>query len=228
MAKVTLIAWTQNPLQVIHAMTQNMAGNVITDLSQVDEAEALETVAQLRKTSLQGPFEFVNFVFQIEGVPRALTHQLVRTRIGSYSQESLRFVVKTGDLFQYDLPLGVYANPVLKAQYMGAMKEIGKAYNSLIEAGAKPEDARGVLPINVLTNIGVKWDLKTLIGIAEVRLCYQSQAHWRSVIEQIKQEIAEKVDPAIADLLNPYCENHDGRCGFLSIYDRKCPRQSGE
>jgi thymidylate synthase ThyX len=74
----------------------------------------------------------------------------------------------------------------------------------------------------------VKWDLKTLIGIAEVRLCYQSQAHWRSVIEQIKQEIAEKVDPAIADLLNPYCENHDGRCGFLSIYDRKCPRQSGE
>lgn len=228
MAKVTLIAWTQNPLQVIHAMTQNMAGNVITDLSQVDEAEALETVAQLRKTSLQGPFEFVNFVFQIEGVPRTLTHQMVRTRIASYSQESLRFTVKAGNEFKYDLPTRVYNDPALKAKYEAAMKGSAMAYEELIEAGASTEDARGVLPLNILTNIGVKWDLKTLIGIAEVRLCYQSQAHWRSVIEQIKQEIAEKVDPAIADLLNPYCENHDGRCGFLSIYDRKCPRQSGE
>ena len=86
MVKVTLVAWTQNPLQVIHAMTQNMAGNMITDLSTISEAEALETVRQLGRTHLNGPFEFVNFVFQIEDVPRNITHQMVSTRIASYIQ----------------------------------------------------------------------------------------------------------------------------------------------
>lgn len=225
MAKVTLIAWTQNPLQVIHAMTQNMAGNMITDLSTIKEADALETVRQLGRTHLNGPFEFVNFVFQIEDVPRTLTHQMVRTRIASYSQESLRFTVKAGNEFRYALPTRVYYDPALKAKYEAAMKGSAMAYEELIEAGAATEDARGVLPLNILTNIGVKWDLKTLIGIAEVRLCYQSQEHWKAVIAQMKQEIAEKVHPAIADLLQPYCDNHDGKCGFQSIYDRKCPRQ---
>lgn len=225
MVKVTLVAWTQNPLQVIHAMTQNMAGNVITDLDEIKQAEALETVRNLKKTHLNGPFEFVNFVFQIEDVPRTLTHQMVRTRIASYSQESLRFTVKAGNEFKYHLPTRVYNDPVLKAKYEAAMKNSALAYEDLIAAGASTEDARGVLPLNILTNIGVKWDLKTLIGIAEVRLCYQSQEHWKAVITQIKHEIAKKVHPAIADLLKPYCDNHDGKCGFQSIYDRKCPRQ---
>ena len=228
MAKVTLVSWTHDPLRVIHAMTQNMAGNIITDFSEIKEEDALATIEQLRKTTLSGPFEFVNFVFQIQAVPRALTHQLVRTRIGSYSQESLRFVAKTGDQFGYDLPLRVHDDPALKAQYMDVMKTISGGYNRLIEMGAATEDARGVLPINVLTNIGVKWDLKTLIGISEVRLCSQSQGHWLSVVRQIKEEISAKVHPALADLLNPYCVNHDGRCGFLSIYDRPCPRRRME
>lgn len=225
MVKVTLVSWTQNPLQVIHAMTQNMSGNVITDLSTISEAEALETVRQLGRTHLNGPFEFVNFVFQIEDVPRTLTHQMVRTRIASYSQESLRFTVKAGNKFKYYLPTRVCHDPVLKAKYEAAMKNCALAYEDLIAAGASTEDARGVLPLNILTNIGVKWDLKTLIGIAEVRLCYQSQEHWKAVITQIKHEIAKKVHPAIADLLKPYCDNHDGKCGFQSIYDRKCPHQ---
>lgn len=225
MAKVTLVSWTHDPLRVIHAMTQNMAGNIITDLSEIEETDALATIEQLKKTTLSGPFEFVTFVFQVEQIPRALTHQLVRTRIGSYSQESLRFVAKTGDRFHYDLPVSVYEDSVLKAEYEYVMKTISCGYNRLIEMGAATEDARGVLPINVLTNIGVKWDLKTLIGVAEVRLCHQSQLHWKSVIEQMKAEIAKKVHPAIADLLRPYCLNHEGRCGFQSIYDRKCPHQ---
>ena len=224
MAKVTLVGWTNKPLQVIHAMTQNMMGNIITDLDSIKEEDAIQTIRELQKTSLGGPLEYVDFTFQVEGVPRALTHQMVRTRVGAvYSQESLRFCAKTGEQFKYDV------GPSIKTEeqrevYHKAMEGIQQAYEDLLEAGVATQDARGALPINILTNIGVKYNLKTLIGIAEVRLCTQSQPHWVDILGQMKKEITEKVHPVFGELLVMYCDRHQ-RCGYESIYDRKCPKQ---
>lgn len=223
--KVTLISWTKDPLETIHVMTQNMFGNVITDLSQVKEEDTIKTIEELRKTSLGGPLEYVDFTFQVEGIPRAMTHQMVRTRVGAvYSQESLRFTVKTGDQFKFDMGPSV-ETVEQRSRYYQAMSDAQDAYEALIAAGVETQDARGVLPINILTNIGVKYNLKTLIGIAEVRLCTQSQAHWVNVLQQMKAEIALKVHPVLADLLQVYCDNHN-RCGYESMYDRKCPKQA--
>lgn len=224
MATVTLISWTNKPLQVIHAMTQNMQGNIITDLDSIKEEDAIETVKQLQKTSLGGPLEYVDFTFQVEGVPRALTHQMVRTRVGAvYSQESLRFCAKTGEQFKYDIGPSIRTKKQ-KETYQEVMENIQRAYEDLLATGVETQDARGVLPINILTNIGIKYNLKTLMGIAEVRLCKQSQPHWVDVIMQMKREIANKVHPALADLLMMYCDRH-GKCGFESVYDRDCPKK---
>ncbi|MDI6840455.1 MAG: FAD-dependent thymidylate synthase [bacterium] len=224
MPKVTLVSWTNKPLQVIHAMTQNMMGNVITDLDTIDEQEAIETIRELQKTSLGGPIEYVDFTFQVQGVPRALTHQMVRTRVGAvYSQESLRFVAKAGEQFKYNVGPSI-DNEEKLGIYNEAMLNIQHAYEKLLDIGVATQDARGVLPINILTNIGVKYNLKTLMGIAEVRLCTQSQPHWVSIIQQMKQEIADKVHPVLAEMLVMYCDRHK-RCGYESIYDRKCPKQ---
>ena len=206
-------------------MTQNMLGNIITDLDTISEEEAIETIRELQHTSLGGPMEYVDFTFQVEGVPRALTHQMVRTRVGAvYSQESLRFCAKTGEQFKYDV------GPSIKTEeqrevYHKAMEGMQQAYEDLLEAGVATQDARGALPINILTNIGVKYNLKTLIGIAEVRLCTQRQPHWISIINQMKQEITNKVHPVLGELLVMYCDRHN-RCGYKSIYDRKCPKQA--
>lgn len=222
--KVTLVSWTNKPLQVIHAMTQNMMGNIITDLDTISEEEALETIKQLGKTSLGGPMEYVDFTFQIQGVPRAFTHQMVRTRVGAvYSQESMRFCVKSGDQFDYDIGPSVQTDEQ-KCIHMNAMAEAQRYYEALLEAGVDTQDARGVLPINTKTNIGVKYNLKTLISIAEVRLCIQSQQHWIEIINQMKQEISTKVHPVFGDLLMMYCDRHN-KCGYESMYDRKCPKQ---
>lgn len=224
MAKVTLVSWTNKPLQVIHAMTQNMLGNIITDLDTISEEEAIQTIRELQKTSLGGPLEYVDFTFQIEGVPRALTHQMVRTRVGAvYSQESLRFCAKTGEQFKYDVGPSIKTKEQREV-YHRAMEGMQQAYEDLLEAGVATQDARGALPINILTNIGVKYNLKTLIGIAEVRLCTQSQPHWVDILGQMKKEIAEKVHPIFGELLVMYCDRHQ-RCGYESIYDRKCPKQ---
>lgn len=205
-------------------MTQNMLGNIITDLDSISEEEAIQTIRELQRTSLGGPLEYVDFTFQVEGVPRALTHQMVRTRVGAvYSQESLRFCAKTGEQFKYDV------GPSIKTEeqrevYHKAMEGMQQAYEDLLEAGVATQDARGALPINILTNIGVKYNLKTLIGIAEVRLCTQSQPHWVDILGQMKKEITEKVHPVFGELLVMYCDRHQ-RCGYESIYDRKCPKQ---
>lgn len=221
--KVTLISWTNKPLQTIHAMTQNMFGERILNLDAVKMEDCLETIAQIKKTSLQAPLEFVDLNFQIENVPRALTHQIVRTRVGAvYSQESLRFACKT-DGFEFDVGDSVKTLEQ-KAAYYAGMEQIQEVYNDLIELGVETQDARGILPINVLTNIGVKYNLMTLKKVAEVRLCYQSQPHWKSVIQQMKDEVADKIHPALANLLLPYCDAH-GKCGYESMYDRKCPKQ---
>ena len=223
---ITLISWTGQPVETIHALAQNMKGNIITDLETVKgKNEPVETVMELEKTNIGGPLEAVDFIFQVEGVPRALTHQMVRTRVGAmYSQESMRFVAKEGKQFKYDIGPTINEDDQRLMIYMRAMKDLQETYEKLIKSGASTQDARGILPINILTNIGVKYNLKTLMGVAEVRLCTQSQEHWQNIIGGMKEEIYTKVHPVIAGLLKPYCERH-GKCGFKSIFDRPCPRR---
>lgn len=222
--KVTLVSWMCNTEKAIHALTQNMFGNMITDLSEISDEEAQGTMQELTKTSLGGPLEAGEFIFQVEMVPRSFTHQMVRTRIGaSYSQESLRFAVKNEGQFNFAVGPSIVNEEQLE-EYFKAMEDSQLHYDRLIELGVAPEDARGVLPINIATCIGVKYNLNTLINVAKVRLCIQSQKHWVSVVNQMKKEIAEKVSPQLASFLKPFCQ-HTGRCGYKSVYDRKCPIQ---
>lgn len=222
--EVTLIDYPKNPLKTIHAAVKNMEGNMIHDMDKISRKEAKQTLKELSKTRLNGALEFGgSYVFQIEDVPRAFTHQAVRNRVGaSYSQESMRFAAKTGEKFDYATGESIKPNSLNKTVYDAIMDAIHEKYEKLLKRGAKNEDARGILPINTLTKIGVRFNLMTLIKIAEVRLCYQSQGHWRDVVEQMKNEIHMKVDPDIAKLLRKAC-SRTGKCEFKSVFDRECP-----
>lgn len=227
MAKVTLIDYPVNPLKTIAAQVLNMSGDMRHDLDTITEDEAVEALRQLQRTKLQGALEFGgDYVFQIDGVNRAFTHQTVRTRVGAgYSQESMRFTAKDGDQFKYDAGPSITSDSARKDLYDRIMSGIQDGYEKLGELGASTEDRRGVLPTNILTKIGVRFNLKTLMGIAEVRLCYQAQPHWRDIVQQMKDEIAKKVHPAIAGLLVRACDR-SGRCEFRAVFDRPCPVQA--
>jgi thymidylate synthase (FAD) len=229
--KVTLVTWTNNPIKAIASQLLNMQGKMHHNLDEIDEEYAISLVRDLKKTALAGGLEVVDMLFQIENVPRSLTHQMVRTRVGAtYHQESLRFTTRK-EGFDYDIGPTILNS---KADTVGCCEQspveiftdtmIGLAdtYRALVEAGVSTEDARGVLPINTLTKIGVKYNFKTLVHCANVRLCYQSQAHWKSIFKQIKGEIFEKVHPVLAEFLVPIC-SVTGRCEYKSIFDRKCP-----
>lgn len=226
--KVTLIDSYGDPLRTMYAMAQNMRGNMIHDTSGVTNEEAIETLNEFdpAKTRLTGVLEFAWFTFQVEGVPRAFTHQLVRHRESAFSQESLRFTEKEGEDFQFDIGPTIAGDDYLKILYVEKMKDTAETCRMLSKMGAAQEDIRGLYPINILTKIGFQVNFRRLITIAEVRMCHQSQKHWRNIMWQIREQIATKVNAGefLAKWLMPACDR-SGRCEFKSLWDRECPKE---
>lgn len=222
MLKVTCISATPQPKKVIAAGTLNMRGDMRHSLDDITDEEANTIFEEMQKTSLNSVFEWVHLVFQVDGVSRAFTHQQVRHRVGySYSQESMRFTVVDG--------MEVVCGPSVKtdeqkAIWNDALKTIEGAYKGLIESGVETQDARGLLPTNVVTRIGVCTNYRALVGLAGDRLCNQAQDEWRKVIHLMKEEVRRVWGDDFADYLQPVCE-HEKRCKFESIFDRKFPCQ---
>lgn len=205
--KVHLLWMTPDPLGAIAAACKMYKGEVVRSLGDVSHAERHEYFEQVQKTKLKAPFEFVKFHFMIEGVTRAFTHQMVRQRTAVYAQESLRFAVKS------DMPVGTPPSigdhkkdcllgdvigdfgPVMaddsckRCNWERAVSAVDYHYRRLIELGAPAEDARGLLPHNVLTRLHYSTDLRALMDHAGNRLCTQAQFEWRVVFSQIAQAI---------------------------------------
>lgn len=250
--QVHLLWMTPDPLGAIAAACKMYKGEVVRNIARdVTHAERLDYLEQITKTKLKAPFEFVKFHFLIEGVTRAFTHQLVRQRTAVYAQESLRFAVKE------DMPTSL--PPSLSgttgqetpgaedstAEYQrniwnSAMEVIQETYAHLVHSGMPAEDARGLLPHNVLTRVHYSTDLRALLDHAGNRLCTQAQFEWRIVFAKIAESIrnakirggidgtsvsAPSVDvfgrDRISDLFAPVCYQ-TGKCEFKANFDRHC------
>lgn len=171
--------------------------------------------------TIESSWEFVVFTFSISGVGRGFTHQLVRTRAdenpynASFAQQSQRTVNMQG--FGYITPTAFTDDQ--KLIYDKTMSRINEGYNDLIESGAAPQDARGVLPTNVETSIIVKFDLRTLSHMMQERLCTRTQGEFQEVAKLMKEEII-KVYPWCEDFLQCYCCKV-GTCRFPNYH--QCP-----
>jgi len=158
------------------------------------------------------PLEFVDYIFLIKGVTRAFTHQLVRSRVGtSFAQESMRVANKSGQAsarIQSEKP-----------QFKTAVEVSFACYESMIEEGVATEDARGVLPINTLTNIMMKINLRALSSMMNSRLCVRTAKEYRTVAEDIR-DLVLNIHPWAEPVLRPYCAHH-GVCCYPAY--TKCP-----
>jgi thymidylate synthase ThyX len=160
--------------------------------------------------TIQSSFEFVEYTFKISDVPRSFTHQLVRTRTGSYAQESQRTVDvrNAGCEWPYD--------------YVTNLKsDIFEAYGWLIDEGVQVQDAREILPIGTHTSIIAKFNLRTLHDMALVRLCTRTAGMYQSVFKEIKRLVVEK-HPWAEDFLQVHCSWY-GTCAFPRY--EACPVQ---
>jgi thymidylate synthase (FAD) len=171
------------------------AYDMIKDWEEEKKQEELDYMLKTIKSS----WEFIDYVFEIRDVTRAFTHQFVRNRLGSYAQQSQRTVDMEG--FGYYTPPNIAENEVAKAVYDDTMSEINKSYQVLREI-VPAEDARGVLPTNIHTNIVAKFDLRNLHETAKSRLSPRAQGEHQKVFKLMIDEVV-KVHPWAEPFLMP-------------------------
>lgn len=132
--KVKLLSHTMNPeLVVACAGKLCYSKSGVEDLLEKQTPESIERfVNMLADLGHESPIEHATFTFAIEGISRACTHQLVRHRIASYSQQSQRYV-NLVDRFEYIIPQAYRENSVLKYIYMTAMEQDAENYSKLVK-----------------------------------------------------------------------------------------------
>ena len=148
--------------------------------------------------------EHVSFTFGVEGISRACSHQLVRHRLASYSQQSQRYVTFTGDTFPQVVPESIAAHPERQAVFAAAMQACATAYKSLVEAGVPAEDARFVLPNAAETKIIVTMNARELRHFFELRCCERAQWEIRAMaIEMLR--LVKPLAPTLFADAGPGC-----------------------
>jgi flavin-dependent thymidylate synthase len=200
--KVHLLWMTPDPLGAAAALNSIYVGKVKRSLSEVTRSEREALLSDMQRTVLATPLEAIKLHFLIEGVTRAFTHQLVRNRTSAYAQESMRFAVLGAD--GAEIPVAVPPSIATRQPGVGAetfhyaqeewkrtVESIEAGYRHLINLGVPAEDARGLLPTNVLTRIHWVTDLRSLTAEAGKRLSTQAQFEWKSVIASLARAIRE-------------------------------------
>jgi thymidylate synthase (FAD) len=202
--KVVLVAHTEDPERVIVAAIRQcysaLSGQKLWE--KVTEDQKARLIRQVISSGHTSTIEHASFTFSIEGVSRALTHQLVRHRIASYSQKSQRYVKETD--FDYVLPPLIKVNEKAQAIYLKAIKSAARAYAKLLELGLPAEDARMLLPNACETKIFVTMNARSLFNFFEERLCSRAQWEIRQLAGLILKE-CKKVAPDIFKYAGPTC-----------------------
>lgn len=219
--KVSIISYTPDALEVL-LFTKQTRLSMDTGLMEEIKAwspEKKQKELDYMRGTIQSSWEFVNYTFSIEGVDREFTHQFVRTRTGSYAQQSQRTVDMEG--FGYNTPRKLFeeGNEMAKECYDVTMQAINLGYQHMRELGVNPQDARGVLPTKVQTNIIASFSLRTLADMAKLRLCSRTQGMYQDVFREMRKKVIE-IHPWAEEFVQVHCAAM-GVCAFPNY--KECP-----
>jgi len=222
--KVRLISFTPDPERVCAsaALTSYWykgASETYSALTEKEIADILDKVIGYGHVSV---IEHVKFTFSLEDISRACTHQLVRHRVASYTQQSQRYV-KVEEM-EPVVPPAISGDPKAKEIFDDAVEKIKEAYSSLIDMGIQNEDARFILPNATKTNIVVTMNARELRHFFKFRCCERAQWEIRDVANEMLRQ-AKEIAPRIFKDAGPtcVCEGHcpEGNlsCGRVKVSD---------
>lgn len=238
--KVKLIAKTPNILDVVYtgARTCYNVGSPIDMWDNVDsiaDGKKENLVKKCIESGHHSVLEHAYFTFAIEGISRACSHQLVRHRLASYSQQSQRYVEIKEDLKKLlnlrdeAINNGCITSKnlinLLDKYFVGITEENAGAYLDClihyvgqITQGKKPEEARNILPNATKTNIVMSLNLRSFMHLCGTRLCTRAQLEIRQLAKEMVKEVV-KNEEWLKPYLQPKCEVHGwcteahGSCG---------------
>jgi thymidylate synthase (FAD) len=218
--QVKLLEMSENPLSLLYVAyrqcySAQWAGNIWEEEGNKEQQAAF--IRKMMHSGHDSPLEHVKFTFAVEGVSRALTHQLVRYRVASYSQQSQRYVDMKN--FGYVIPPSIAGDEAMRAEFERCMKEIQQCYQDLLErfeaksvTGERAhEDARFVLPQAGESKVVVTMNCRELLHFFSQRCCHRAQWEIRALADRMLEICREK--------LRPVFENGGARCERLGY----CP-----
>lgn len=223
--KVKCIQWPDEQITkyLLSKASVAVKGSIVED-NEVDYTMAED----MFKGGLNQALEWVKLTFECSGVSRGLTHQLVRTRKASFSQQSMRYADM--DNFNVRMPdeiarrhagndtyeLDAEEYPMLSELNGSTVSPTGvwyssiqvarEAYRWLAEHDVPMQDARTVCPIATETYILCNYDLAEFLKLYSYRACQMFYPEMVAIMGLMKTSLLEK-----APWLKPYikisCEN---------------------
>lgn len=202
---VTLIEHTPNPESTV-ALAARLCyspasiGDLREKLAASDIESFLDKIMSLGHHSV---LEHASFTFGIEGISRVTTHQLVRHRIASFSQQSQRYVSHKEE-FTSIMPDTIAENSEARQIFAFMSETVHKAYAQLVDLGIPPEDARYILPNAAETKIIMTMNARELLHFFALRCCQRAQWEIREMsVEMLR--LVKRVAPVIFREAGPGC-----------------------
>ena len=196
--KIKILAHTPNPERVIALAGKLCYSQVgIDELNnKISDEQVEKFITKLSDMGHMSPFEHASFTFAIEGISRNCSHQIVRHRLASFSQQSQRYVRMKGE---YVVPPYIYWHEELLLEFNHALEDADKAYNKLVEGLMRYgrtekeaiEDARYILPSACTTKMEVTMNVRELLHFFKQRCCKRAQWEIREVAKEMLKQCKE-------------------------------------
>lgn len=211
--KVILLRYTPNPEETV-SMAAKLCyspSDIESLKGKIEKRDQKSFVERLVKMGHMSPIEHSSFTFAIEGISRACSHQLVRHRLASYSQQSQRYVSEeTG--FDYIIPPAIQEDEEMRKAFISFMEEAQRTYNEMvkklnkrgIQGESANQDARFILPNAAETKIMVTMNARELLHFFRQRCCNRAQWEIRGLAEEMLKEVKE-IAPTIFHKAGPGC-----------------------
>ena len=204
--KVKLINYTKDPEKIVaqSARLCYSASGIDELKEKLTDKSRINLIKKIIKLGHYSVLEHATFTFAIEGISRVTSHQLVRHRLASFSQQSQRYVKINKEGFPYIIPKSIAKDKKLAKIFIDAIKELDGIYQLLLDHNIEAEDARYILPQAVTTKMILSANARELLHIFKLRCCNRAQWEIREVAIKMLKEV-EDIAPTIFENAGPPC-----------------------
>jgi len=208
---ITLLTSTPKPESVVAAAAKLCySDSSIGEIFKQGNSECHRIITKVLSLGHFSVLEHISITFGIEGVSRALSHQFVRHRLASYSQQSQRYVKFEGERSGFiDIPESFKKTEELKNQWDKVMYNASEEYLIAIEDGVPPEDARLLLPNAAETRLVMTMNARELHHFFSLRCCNRAQWEIRAMAKKMLL-LCRSVSPLLFKDAGPTCLT--GKC----------------
>ncbi|NJE07153.1 FAD-dependent thymidylate synthase [Thermococcus sp. M39] len=232
--KVKLINYTPRPLETVTwaALISYWSEWESESFERTTKADVKKHLPRVLSYGHESILEHAVFTFAIEGCSRICSHQLVRHRIASYTQQSQRYIkLNPEDVEEtFLIPESIKKKSELYEKWKKLMRETIELYEETYGNGIHQEDARYILPQAVRTKIVVTMNLRELKHFFGLRTCERAQWEIREVAWKMLEEMAkvEELRPIIKwAKLGPRCIQL-GYCPEKDLMPEGCLKRTRE